>query len=455
MKIFMSHSSRIKPLVREVAHHLPRHILSWIDENEILIGDDIKFSIMRSIDAHSDFLLVFVDEHAARSEWVRKELLWAFEHENNIGRPFVLPVVIDRDSWEVLIPEDARGRRYLTCEDYSQAGIRSLAESLVSELFARLSRDLDTARLQKKPNQAVSLIDQADDYLREVADVIRVAVYPHRKENPISIDDLYVHLQTQAAFNIQGVRGFEEILGRLRQQGYLAGVVCYGDDLYVEEEHYAWKTTTNRDQKRSIAAQAVKFVQSNSVIALDAGSTTLEIAKLLGRNLKMRVVDNLRVVTNSIPAASHLLNVASELGIEDNNNRLNIYMAGGRIRCNTLAVVSDEGMTESSGEGDLASTIRRLGGADAAFVGTNGISTQHGFTTHEECECRTKQVLLREARNRFVVTSPEKFDIEERFAFASFDDEINIISVLDGHEDIIRRYEAELERTSSTLIIVR
>jgi len=45
MKIFFSHSSRDKPLVREIQKSLPEHIKSWIDEKELLIGDDLKDSI--------------------------------------------------------------------------------------------------------------------------------------------------------------------------------------------------------------------------------------------------------------------------------------------------------------------------------------------------------------------------------------------------------------------------
>lgn len=455
MKIFVSHSSRNKPLVREITLCLPQHVRAWIDENEILLGDDIAFSIRNSIDATSDYLLLFVDEHAARSEWVRRELEWALQHEAHIGRLFVLPIVLDRPSWVDLVPENLQTRRYLACSDYSQRGIRHLADNLISELFARLSRDLDYAVENKKPSQAVGLLDQADEYLQEVADLVRVAVFAHRRENPMSILELYNKLRSSAALDFQGLGQFEDLLGRLRQRGLLAGVVCFGDDLYIEEEHYAWKTTMYREQKRRIAAQAVRYVSSGSVVALDAGSTTLEIAKLLGRNLKMRLLEDLHVVTNSIPAANFLLSIASELGLEDQNRTLNIYVAGGRIRCNTLAVVSDKGMTDSSGESDLASTIRNLGGADVAFVGTNGVSLARGFATHVEDESRTKGVMLSEAERRYVVTTPDKFGIEEDHTFARFEDSISIITISDHYESVVHTYQSHLAGGPSSVIIAR
>jgi DeoR family fructose operon transcriptional repressor len=430
-------------------------VRTWIDEAELVIGDEIEHSIRRTIDANVDYVLLFVDEQAGRSRWVRAELQWALEHEESLGRPFVLPVVIDSSTWSDLLPPHLHQRRYLSCPDFSSVGIRHLAEELISELFSRLTRDLELARETRNTSKAVGLLNQADEYLGEVSQVIRMIAYPFRKENPLSLEQLFARFRAQGAFDTHSVEEFEALLARLRQRGLLAGVVSAGNDIYVEEEHYAWKTTMNVDLKRRIASEAFKRVRSEAVIIVDAGSTTLELIKLIGRALKMGSLSGLRIVTNSIPGANYLLSVANELGLEDSNSLMQLYIAGGRIRCNTLAVVNDDNLTESSGETDLASTIRTLGGRSAAFVGTNGISFERGFSTHDRSEFMTKQAMLNAAQDRYILTDPTKFDISEEFSFASFADGVTIITVAQDSDERVQFYEEGLKDTPSTVVVVR
>ena len=39
MRIFLSHSSIQKPLVREIKKRLPQHLNAWIDEERLLFGE--------------------------------------------------------------------------------------------------------------------------------------------------------------------------------------------------------------------------------------------------------------------------------------------------------------------------------------------------------------------------------------------------------------------------------
>ena len=68
---------------------------------------------------------------------------------------------------------------------------------------------------------------------------------------------------------------FNELLIRLRQQGYLSGLGFTTIPIFVEEEHYGWKSTLHTDAKRVIARKAGTFVRSGSTIVLDAGSRRL------------------------------------------------------------------------------------------------------------------------------------------------------------------------------------
>lgn len=139
MKIFLSHNSRHKPLVREIKRYLPEHINLWIDEKDLLIGDDLNTTIKDAIETDTDFVIIFIDHYAISSSWILKELNWAIEHEKEIGRTFLLPIVLEKEAWGKLENKEFKERKYLLCEDFSENHVRSLANNLISELFAWLS----------------------------------------------------------------------------------------------------------------------------------------------------------------------------------------------------------------------------------------------------------------------------------------------------------------------------
>ncbi|NIM49283.1 MAG: TIR domain-containing protein [Gemmatimonadales bacterium] len=139
MKIFLSHASRDKPLLREIRSHLPEHVRSWIDEAEILVGENLGSSLKNAIQVETDFLILFIGAEAVRSGWVQRELRWALEREKEMQRVFVIPVVLDLEAWSEL-PEEIKARRYLLCTDFTRVGVRHFARQLSDELFAWLSR---------------------------------------------------------------------------------------------------------------------------------------------------------------------------------------------------------------------------------------------------------------------------------------------------------------------------
>jgi hypothetical protein len=57
-------------LVREIKNGLPEHLGSWLDEEKLLFGDSIPQSIESVIKSDTDYVLMFIDEHAAASHWV-------------------------------------------------------------------------------------------------------------------------------------------------------------------------------------------------------------------------------------------------------------------------------------------------------------------------------------------------------------------------------------------------
>lgn len=240
MKIFLSHSSRIKPLVREVRSHLPDHVNSWIDEKNLIAGDSLERSIRESIESSSDFVVGFVDETAVRSEWVRKELTWAKEEEQRLGRTFILPVLIEDVDLGSL--QWLRERLFLRCHGYREFDVSRLASELSSSLFAWLSRDLDSLRKPPLKQNDLDVLDQADSLLQDAARHIRSIILPYRKSNPLKIIDLQTRLSSAGTVQISSENELNDLLFRLRERRLLSGTVISSGRIYVEEEHLNWRS---------------------------------------------------------------------------------------------------------------------------------------------------------------------------------------------------------------------
>jgi len=148
MRVFLSHTSRDKPLLREVRHQLPPHIRTALDEDTLLIGDNIEASIRSAIDLQSDIVFVFVGLEAALSMGLRKALEWVVEREKDLGRVLAVPVVMDADAWKILEPARFRERKYLLCTDFSESGVAAFAEKLKAALDSWTNR-----QREKGPNK--------------------------------------------------------------------------------------------------------------------------------------------------------------------------------------------------------------------------------------------------------------------------------------------------------------
>jgi DeoR family fructose operon transcriptional repressor len=353
---------------------------------------------------------------------------------------------MDMEAWESFEPAELCKRKYLTCTEFTEGDIRHLAETLTGELFELQARDIERVKEQisAKTEQA-DVIGEADRFMRSIADEIRIVVHPYREGNPLAVEDLYrsLHgLDQVADFTLEQ---FMSILTRLEQQHLLTGLNYDGDEIFVEEEYYSWKVSSYTETKLRIAKAAAKRVHSGDSIALDAGSTTEAIAQQLAKSIRLHKLTELTVVTNSLPAATDLLTAANEVGLEDDSRVLRVFLAGGRVRLNTLALV---GISDDAGE-ELARYLDYIGGATHSFVGTNGICSR-GYTTSFKSESDTKRVLLEAGSKRCIVTDPSKFGIEQEYAFSLFDG-IDVLTTEEGFEEVLERFSTIILDGGGTL----
>jgi DeoR/GlpR family transcriptional regulator of sugar metabolism len=444
MKIFMSHHSATKPLVREVREHLPRHVNAWIDEHELLVGDDMVRSIRGEIECGSDFVVLFLDNQAAESSWVRNELQWALEQEKRLRRPFVLPIVFgerpDSDfSW-------VKDRLYLRATGYTESDVRHLAGELSSTLFAWLSRDLDALRSDPVDSDGRILVaDRADALLEEVAAAVRRIVFPYRRDHPLRLSRLLEDLREHTHFDIQSLDELQSLLFRLRERKMISGIALTGQTIFVGEEHLNWRSQESVDEKRAAADYVVEQIRDGQSLYLDAGSSALEVCRAILRGVRFDRWRNLKIFTNSIPIAAEISGFANELGLEDRDARLRVIVVGGEMRLNTSALVDCE--EELTLEWESAAF-------DVAILGTNGVSEIYGCTTTDSLEATVKRGALLRASRRFVLAEPSKYGVWQSEQFATFDDSLTIVTAVRDLDSRVEELRLRIESTNSEIVLV-
>jgi DeoR family fructose operon transcriptional repressor len=164
---------------------------------------------------------------------------------------------------------------------------------------------------------------------------------------------------------------------------------------------------TRTEAKRKIATAALDLLPGmDGSVILDGGSTTAALADVLPPDRR------LYVATNSVPIAARL---SASSGVT-------LHVLGGRVRGITQTAVGD-------------STIRAMEDlrVDVVFLGTNGISPGHGFSTPDEAEAATKRAMARAAQRVIVLADGSKLGREHLVRFAAVED-VDVL-VTDGEAD--------------------
>jgi hypothetical protein len=123
---FLSHSSRDKPFIRQLASDLAKEgIDTWLDEHRILVGDSITEKIGQGL-AQSDFFVVALSENSVGSAWVQKELSGALLREVERRKVTVLPIKLS----ECNVPEMLKDKKYADFSRSYKEGLQDLVKTM-------------------------------------------------------------------------------------------------------------------------------------------------------------------------------------------------------------------------------------------------------------------------------------------------------------------------------------
>ena len=170
----------------------------------------------------------------------------------------------------------------------------------------------------------------------------------------------------------------------------------YGGTFFVDsvrERALDLRLTENVDKKAAIAGAALRFIPAGSAIFLDAGSTTLELARVLQSK------PDLHIITNSAAIPEFMADCPST-----------ISCLGGDLRKTSLAFT-----------GQWTLNAIEFVHADVAFLAADGIE-EKGPCTSVYAEAEVKKAMAKNAYQRILLCDSTKLDKTSAVRFCEWSD---------------------------------
>lgn len=152
--------------------------------------------------------------------------------------------------------------------------------------------------------------------------------------------------------------------------------------------------------KERVASRAVSLIEPGSTIVLDAGTTTLAMARMLPHGADLTVITPSPAV--ALAAAEH--------------SAARIIMIGGELA--RFSMVAG---------GPLAMEALQHLAADLFFLGVTGIDPVHGLTTGDLDDAVTKRAISARCSQTFALGSEEKIGATSRFPVLDLDTVAGVI----------------------------
>lgn len=216
------------------------------------------------------------------------------------------------------------------------------------------------------------------------------------------------------ALSVSG-KTIREDLEKLEQQGLVKrfhGGARLANESFAGLFPNVLPNSHNTDFKTMVARKALDYIRPGEVVALDGGSTTLSIAKLM---------DNMpvTVLTND-------LFIISELVQKD---QIRLVVPGGYRSRNQLV------------GGNFESFIENMN-IQKAFISTTGIHPDYGFTVFTQALVSQKRALLNTAAQTFCVADHTKLGKCALLTFAKLHEMDHIITDPMVADEAISTYSA-------------
>jgi DeoR/GlpR family transcriptional regulator of sugar metabolism len=162
---------------------------------------------------------------------------------------------------------------------------------------------------------------------------------------------------------------------------------------HSNEPPFILRQTQLHEAKQQIGRKAAELIANSDIIALDSGTTTLEIARALDGQRE------LTIITGGLPIINELVSRYSLV------SDIRLIVSGGIVRPREMSMI-----------GHHPARLYAELHVDKAFIAAGGISLEHGLTTYNLDEALVTRTMIATADQVIVVADASKFN---RVTFAS------------------------------------
>lgn len=194
---------------------------------------------------------------------------------------------------------------------------------------------------------------------------------------------------------------------RLENQKKIVRV--YGGIILAEQDtHYRYEFVRqkNKEQKKLIGKYATKLIDSNDFIYMDCGTTTAYMASAISTAIRDHILsDRLHVVTNSL------------INLEILNSCCNVTLVGGKLfeeRKSTADVLAVNFLSQFH--------------FSKAFLGADGMSFEHGFSTDNIYTCQLSRTAMLLSQKSYVLLDSSKIEHPSYVNYGALDDVTGLIT---------------------------
>lgn len=205
-------------------------------------------------------------------------------------------------------------------------------------------------------------------------------------------------------------------LEKLEQEGVL--LRTYGGAVPVEEEHddepFSVRSRENIEGKKGMGQAISDLIEDGEVIIMDSSTTSLEIAKTIGRS------KNVTMITNSMGLSMEMVKY----------DKVQIISAGGTLRKKSLSFIGP----------NAKKTIKNYY-ADKVVLSCKGICKKRGIMDSNEMEAEIKKSMMEAASTVILAVDQSKFNKCSSIRFADLSKVDIIVTDKEPPEEWLRYLE--------------
>ena len=203
-------------------------------------------------------------------------------------------------------------------------------------------------------------------------------------------------LQSSLGVSIETIR---RDFNQLEKEGFLIktyGGAMANQQVYVKPDLDTWQKRmgSSIQEKRVIALRALEHIADGSLLAMDSGTTTFELAKHLDK------CKGITVITNDINSAEAILRSGTN----------QVFLLGGMVT------------TNGSTNGYLAKQVlNSFSQIDMYVFSCDGVTIEDGFTTSSLENNELKRMLAEKAEKRIALVDHTKFGKKSLFKISGLE----------------------------------